>query len=82
MFDNLVRMHIVMEYAPHGELFTKLTTFGKLSEKEAKSNLSQIVSAVSHMVRAALSVCLIHITTYQYIHLHLSDLSLSYKIDE
>lgn len=45
-------MHIIMEYAPHGELFTKLTTFGKLPEKEAKSNLSQIVSAVSHMVSA------------------------------
>ena len=39
-----------MEYAPHGELFTKITSFGKLAENEAKSNFSQIVSAVAHMV--------------------------------
>ncbi|XP_067929815.1 serine/threonine-protein kinase NIM1-like [Watersipora subatra] len=49
VFDNIVKMHIIMEYAANGELFTKLTSFGKLPEKEAKSNLSQIISAVTHM---------------------------------
>ena len=50
VIETLAKIHMVMEYAPHGELFTKITSFGKLAENEAKSNFSQIVSAVAHMV--------------------------------
>lgn len=39
-----------MEYAGGGELFTKISTEGKLLETECKIIFSQIVSAVKHMV--------------------------------
>jgi len=52
VIETLAKLHMIMEYAPHGELFTKITSFGKLTESEAKTTFSQIVSAVSHMVSA------------------------------
>eukprot|EP00062_Callorhinchus_milii_P016957 gi/632968829/ref/XP_007900748.1/ PREDICTED: serine/threonine-protein kinase NIM1 [Callorhinchus milii] len=43
------RLHLVLEYAGGGELFTKIGTWGRLSEHEAKLIFIQIVSAVKHM---------------------------------
>lgn len=48
--ETLSKLHLVMEYAGGGELFTKISTEGKLLEIECKIIFSQIVSAVKHMV--------------------------------
>lgn len=60
VIETLAKIHMVMEYAPHGELFTKITSFGKLPENEAKCNFGQIVSAVAHMVSGAKGLATYH----------------------
>ncbi|XP_062855601.1 serine/threonine-protein kinase NIM1 [Trichomycterus rosablanca] len=47
--ETLTRLHLVMEYAEGGELYTKITMEGKLSDIDAKVVFSQIGSAVRHM---------------------------------
>ncbi|XP_046372336.1 serine/threonine-protein kinase NIM1-like [Haliotis rufescens] len=47
--ETLAKLHIVMEYACGGELFTKLSNEGKLPEAEAKLLFAQVVAAVEHM---------------------------------
>ncbi|XP_029999636.1 serine/threonine-protein kinase NIM1 [Sphaeramia orbicularis] len=47
--ETLSRLHLVMEYAGGGELYTKITTEGKLSDTSSKIVFSQILSAVKHM---------------------------------
>ncbi|XP_069631203.1 LOW QUALITY PROTEIN: serine/threonine-protein kinase NIM1-like [Haliaeetus albicilla] len=46
--ETLSKLHLV-EYAGGGELFTKISTEGKLLETECKIIFSQIVSTVKHM---------------------------------
>ncbi|XP_043946627.1 serine/threonine-protein kinase NIM1-like [Protopterus annectens] len=43
------RLHLVMEYAAGGDLFTKLGTYGRMSENEGKFTFAQVVSALKHM---------------------------------
>lgn len=47
--ETLSRLHLVMEYAGGGELYTKITTEGKLSDTNSKLVFTQILSAVKHM---------------------------------
>lgn len=47
--EMLTRLHLVMEYAGGGELYTKITMEGKLSDIDSKIVFSQILSAVKHM---------------------------------
>ena len=55
--ETLAKLHIVMEYAGGGELFTKISNEGKLPESEAKSLYAQVIAAVQHMVRTHFSHC-------------------------
>lgn len=43
------RLFICMEYAPEGELYTRITSDGKINEMESRIIFSQIISAVHHM---------------------------------
>lgn len=43
------RLFICMEYAPEGELYTKINQTGKLNETDCKLLFSQIIAAVDHM---------------------------------
>ncbi|CAL4124842.1 unnamed protein product, partial [Meganyctiphanes norvegica] len=47
--ETLSRIHLVMEFAPGGELFNKITADGRLSERDAQSTFQQILSAVSYL---------------------------------
>lgn len=44
-------IHLVMEHAPGGELFHKITNEGRLDEKSACIIMCQLVSAVQHLHR-------------------------------
>ena len=48
--ETLAKLHIVMEYAGGGELFTKISNEGKFPEPEARNIFAQVIAAVEHMV--------------------------------
>lgn len=48
--ETFQRLYLVMEYANGGELFSHISTRGRLSELESKFVFSQVLSAVKHMV--------------------------------
>lgn len=50
VIETYSKLHLVLEYAPGGELFQKLTTEGRMREPEAKAVFIQIVAAVKHLV--------------------------------
>ncbi|XP_036385911.1 serine/threonine-protein kinase NIM1-like [Megalops cyprinoides] len=47
--ETASRLHLVMEYAGRGELYTRISTEGKLSDTNSKIIFAQVVSAVRHM---------------------------------
>ncbi|XP_063043090.1 serine/threonine-protein kinase NIM1 [Engraulis encrasicolus] len=47
--ETLTRLHLVMEYASGGELYTKISTEGKLNDIDCKIVFSQVLGAVKHM---------------------------------
>ncbi|XP_078280023.1 serine/threonine-protein kinase NIM1-like [Rhinoraja longicauda] len=49
VLESRTRLHLVLEYADGGDLFTKICTQGRLLEHESKFIFIQIVSAVKHM---------------------------------
>lgn len=50
VLETLAKLHIVMEYAGGGELFTKISNEGKMPEQEAKHVFAQVIAGVEHMV--------------------------------
>jgi len=49
--ETLSKLYIMLEYAPEGELYTRITCNPDgLPEADAKVTFAQIVSAVEHMV--------------------------------
>ena len=48
--ETLAKLHIVMEYAGGGELFTRISNEGKFPEPEARNIFAQVVAAMDHMV--------------------------------
>lgn len=45
------RLFLVLEFAGGGDLHTRISTAGKLSDQESKIVFAQILSAVKYMVR-------------------------------
>ena len=50
MCETVTGIHLVMEMAPNGELFAKLSEDGPYREAQAKGIFAQIASAVQYMV--------------------------------
>ncbi|UJR28940.1 hypothetical protein I4U23_010157 [Adineta vaga] len=49
VIETPTEIYIVTEYAPGGELYTRISKAGKFSEDEAKSIFAQMTAAIDHM---------------------------------
>ncbi|TRZ01384.1 hypothetical protein DNTS_033769 [Danionella cerebrum] len=55
--ETLTRLYLVMEFASGGELYSKISTEGKLSDIDSKIVFSQVLSAVRHMAENVFYTC-------------------------
>lgn len=49
VIETLAKLHIVMEYAGGGELFTRISNEGKFPEPEARHIYAQVVAGMDHL---------------------------------